>query len=90
MGAALDRLHTNLTTGETWHDGDPEAAEHYGNAYVARRRGQRLVRKENPNSSRKIDTVVGDALALAARAKALADGWVESDPEPLPPLVFGM
>ena len=91
MGAALDRLHTNLTTGETWHDGDIEARDHYGNAYVTWRRGQRLVRKENPNSDRKIDTVVGDALALAARAKALADGWTdEPAPEPLPPLSFGM
>jgi hypothetical protein len=91
MGAALDRLHTNLTTGETWHDGDTEARDHYGNAYVTWRRGQRLVRKENPNSDRKIDTVVGDALALAARAKALADGWTDTPaPGPLPPLSFGM
>jgi hypothetical protein len=34
-----------------------------------------LVRKEHPNSSRKIDSVVGDALALEARADAIAAGW---------------
>jgi hypothetical protein len=34
-----------------------------------------LVKKETPNSARKIDTVVGDALALEARADAIADGW---------------
>lgn len=90
MGAALDRLHTGLTVREVWHDDDPEAAEHYGNAYATKRRGQRLVRKENPNSSRKIDTVVGDALALEARADAIAAGWVENPEPELPPLVFGM
>lgn len=75
MHNALDRLHTGLMVGEIWHDGDPLAAEHYGNAYVAHRGRLRLVRKENPNSARKIDTVVGDALATEARADALADGW---------------
>lgn len=90
MGAVLSRLHTDLTNGETFHDDDPEAADHYGNAYVAWKRGQRLVRKENPNSSRKIDIVVGDGLALEARSDAIAAGW-EPNPEPeLPPLVFSM
>ena len=72
MHAALDRLHTGLSVGEVWHDGDPVAAEHYGNAYVARRGRLRLIRKEYPNSPRKIDCVVGDALALEARADAVA------------------
>jgi phage terminase large subunit-like protein len=75
MAAALDRLHTGLTVGEVWHDDDPLAHEHYGNAYVHRRGQARLIRKEYPNSPRKIDSVVGDALALEARADALADGW---------------
>jgi hypothetical protein len=61
--------------GELWHDADPLAAEHYGNVYVARRGQKRLVRKEYPNSPRKIDSVVGDALATEARADALAAGW---------------
>lgn len=90
MGAALGRLHTDLTNATVWHDEDPEAAEHYGNAYSERRRGQRLVRKENPNSSRKIDIVVGDALALEARADAITAGWVENPEPELPPLTFGM
>ncbi|MDN5855421.1 MAG: hypothetical protein L0K86_21765, partial [Actinomycetia bacterium] len=88
MAAALNRLHTDLTNGVRWHDGDPVASRHYGNAYVWWKGRHRLIRKENPNSSRKIDTVVGDALALEARADAITDGWT-GEPE-LPPLVFSM
>jgi phage terminase large subunit-like protein len=75
MHAALDRLHTGLVTGEIWHDDDPVAAEHYGNVYKAPRGRLMLVRKETPNSARKIDSVVGDALALEARADAITAGW---------------
>lgn len=75
MAAALDRLHSDLMTGVVWHDDDRIAAEHYGNAYVRRKAGHRLVRKEYPNSPRKIDSVVGDALAYEARADALVAGW---------------
>lgn len=75
MGAALDRLHADLVNGVTFHDDDLLAVEHYGNAYVRRKGSHRLVRKEYPNSPRKIDTVVGDALAYEARADALAAGW---------------
>ncbi|WP_372672985.1 hypothetical protein [Amycolatopsis kentuckyensis] len=71
MAAALDRLHTGLKVGEIWHDGDPLAIEHYGNAQVRKKGPHRLVAKEHPNSSRKIDSVVGDALAYEARADAL-------------------
>ncbi|WP_369069269.1 hypothetical protein [Kineococcus terrestris] len=78
MGAALDRLHSGLMVGEIWHDEDPLAHEHYGNAYVRMKGSARLVRKEHPNSSRKIDSVVGDALAYEARAEALAAGWTET------------
>ncbi len=75
MGAALDRLHADMVKGETFHDDDKRVAAHYGNAYVRHIRGMRLVRKEYPNSPRKIDTVPTDALAYEARADALAAGW---------------
>lgn len=78
MGAALDRLHTDLMNGTAKHDADPVAQEHYGNAYVRMKGRIRLVRKEYPNSPRKIDCVVGDALAYEARADALAAGWGET------------
>lgn len=88
MGAALDRLHSDLVNGSVWHDDDPLAAEHYGNVYVRRKGPHRLVRKEHPSSTRKIDSVVGDALAYEARADALAAGW-SSAPADNSVLVFG-
>ena len=75
MAAALDRLHTGLRTGDLWHSGDPLVIEHFANAYVRRKGGHRLVRKEHDQSSRKIDSVLGAALAVEARADALAAGW---------------
>jgi hypothetical protein len=80
MSAALDRLHIDLKTGQVWHSGDPRFMEHFRNAYVARRGPHRLVRKESPNSERKIDSVVGAALAYEARADAIKDGWVPVRP----------
>lgn len=81
MAGALDRLHADLMNGVAWHDDDPLAAEHYGNVYVRRKGGHRLVRKEHPQSSRKIDSVVGDALAYEARADVLASGWTNKPPD---------
>jgi phage terminase large subunit-like protein len=75
MAAALDRLRTDLINGVTFHDGDPVFIEHFGNAYVRRKGAHRLVRKEHDQSNRKIDSVVGAALAYEARADAIAAGW---------------
>ena len=87
MSAALDRLHTGLTNGEIWHDEDPLAAEHYGNVYVRHKGSLRLVRKEHPGSPRKIDSVVGDALATEARADAMSAGW-NAEPESTQVIIF--
>lgn len=81
MGAALDRLHADIMNRVTFQDDDSLTLEHYGNAFVAHRGKLRLVRKEYPNSPRKIDSVVGDALAYEARADALTAGW-SSESEP--------
>ena len=75
MGAALDRLHSDLTNGVVSHSGDKVLINHFGNAYVRRKGPHRLVRKEHPNSNRKIDSVVGSALAYEARADAIAAGF---------------
>jgi phage terminase large subunit-like protein len=74
MAAALDRLHIDLRAGTLFHSGDPVVVEHFGNAYVRRKGGHRLVRKEHDQSNRKIDSVVAAALAYEARADALAAG----------------
>jgi phage terminase large subunit-like protein len=71
MAAALDRLRVDLVSGVVWHSGDPLVVEHFGNAYVRRKGGHRLVRKEHDQSPRKIDSVIGAALAYEARADAL-------------------
>ncbi|OQO89921.1 hypothetical protein B1813_18955 [Saccharomonospora piscinae] len=75
MAAALDRLRTDLVNGTVRHSGDPVFVEHFGNAYVRRKGGHRLVRKEHDQSNRKIDSVVGAALAYEARADAIEAGW---------------
>lgn len=80
MAAALDRMHADLINGVAWHSGDPVLMEHFGNAYVRRKGGHRLVRKEHDQSNRKIDCVVGAALAYEARADALAAGWGREAP----------
>jgi hypothetical protein len=71
MAAALDRLRVDLLTAQVWHSGDGRFVEHFGNAYVRRKGGHRLVRKEHDQSPRKIDSVVGAALAYEARADAI-------------------
>lgn len=73
MARALDRLHTDLVNGVLWHSGDPRMSEHLANAGVRRRGSLRLVRKQS--HERKIDAVVGAALAYEARADAIAAGW---------------
>lgn len=75
MAAALDRLRTDLMTEVVWHSGDPVFVEHFANAYVRMKAAHRLVRKEHPQSDRKIDSVVGAALAYEARADAIVAGW---------------
>lgn len=71
MAAALDRQHVDMVTGALWHSGDGRYMAHFGNAYVRRKGGHRLVRKEHEGSPRKIDSVVGAALAGEARADAI-------------------
>lgn len=73
MAAALDRLRVDLITESVWHSGDGEFMEHFRNAYVRTKAGRTLVRKEHPDSARKIDSVVGAALAYEARADEISD-----------------
>lgn len=72
MHSALDRLRTDLINKQVWHSGDALMMEHFSNAYVRNKGFYRLVRKENPKSDRKIDSVIGAALAYEARADSLS------------------
>lgn len=80
MAGALDRLAADMRNGSTFHDDDKRVENHYRNAYIRHRGYLRLVRKEYPNSPRKIDGVVTDALAYQARADALAAGYGTQKP----------
>lgn len=66
MDAALDRLRVDLLNGEVRHSGDKRVMAHLVNAVVFRKGRLRLVRK--PTHERKIDSAIGCALALEARA----------------------
>jgi hypothetical protein len=78
MAAALDRLRVDIIRRASRQSTDPAVLAHYGNAYQRKKGSLVLVRKEYPNSPRKIDAVVSDALAYEARADAITDGWGKS------------
>ncbi|MCT1459878.1 hypothetical protein M3G03_10080 [Aestuariimicrobium sp. p3-SID1156] len=75
MGAALDTLRVDILKGDSLQTRDAAILTHYGNAYKRKKGTVVLVRKEYPNSPRKIDGVVTDALAYEARRDAIAAGW---------------
>ncbi len=84
MAAALERLHTAITQHAVTHDDDSAVALHYGNAY-RKVKGSAdkplvLIKKESPDSMRKIDAVMADALAYEACWDAIADGIPEDKP----------
>lgn len=81
MANALDRLRADIMKGVTKQSADPAVLTHYGNAYARKKGHSVLVRKEYPNSPRKIDAVVTDALAYEARADALTTGWSDQPKE---------
>lgn len=80
MGKALDRLRSDIIKGVTPQSNDAAVLRHYGNAYQRKKGATVLVRKEYPNSPRKIDAVPTDALAYEARADALTTGWTPHKP----------
>ena len=69
MDAALDRLKTDLSNGTAWHSGDARFMAHLVNAH--KRRKGRLTLVKKPTQERKIDSVVGAALAYEARADTI-------------------
>jgi hypothetical protein len=74
MIAALERLHTAVTSHQVTHDGSTTLAQHVGNARRQRVRSGVTVRKDRPGSSRKIDAAIAATLAYEARADVIAAG----------------
>ena len=81
----IERRHT---MGKVFHSGDPVMLEHFGNAYIARYGTQILVRKEHPNSNRKIDSVMGAMLAYEARRDVLTETPKEEKPSKISTVMY--
>lgn len=82
MAAALERLHTAITSGTMSHDDDTRLGKimsrHFRNAREWKRRGGTVIGKEGKNSPRKIDAAVAAALAFEACADYIAKKPAES------------
>lgn len=75
MHAALERIVTDITGGVLTHDGCKITAVHVRNAKKDRRRsGLVCIRKDRPESPRKIDAAVMSALAHEAAGDCIAAG----------------
>jgi hypothetical protein len=74
MAEALERFRTDALAGQITHDGCAITSQHIGNAHADRRPQGVLVRKERPQSPRKIDAVPSSALAHEAAYDATAAG----------------
>ena len=75
MAAALERLATDITSGDLAHDGCPITAVHVRNARKDRRRnGLVCIRKDRPGSPRKIDMTVASVLCHEAAGDCIAEG----------------
>lgn len=72
MASALERWHTDVTSGSFDHDGDAVTAVHVRNARRVRRGMYMLVGK--PTEHQKIDDMVADVLAHEAANDAVAAG----------------
>lgn len=81
MAYALRSLVAAIATGEVLHDGNAQLEEHIGNArqqptglYDEQEKPLWLLRKERPESPKKIDAAVAATLAWEARNDAIAAG----------------
>jgi hypothetical protein len=81
MAAALAAYRNAIRTGEVTNDGDPRFAEHIGNAWrhelsQVDDQGRPLwvIRKERPDSPRKIDAAMAACLSWEARRDCVAEG----------------
>lgn len=71
---ALDQFHTAVVDGEMTHDGSYALTRHILNARRRFSRSGLQIKKENPDSPRKIDAAIAAVLAWQARLVAVAAG----------------
>lgn len=74
MVAALERFSTAIITGQLSHDGDVNMSRHIGNARRKETRSGLLIRKDRPQSPRKIDLAICAVLAYEARGDVIQSG----------------
>ena len=74
MAPATDRAYALISTGALTHDGDPDMAEHMGNAVAKRTAMGDLIAKDKRNSTRKIDSAVAAIVAIDRAA------WHKANP----------
>lgn len=77
MVSALERFHTAAVTNQLTHTGDSDLARHIGNARRKETRSGILVRKDRPQSPRKIDLAVCAVLAYEARGDVIQAGGIK-------------
>lgn len=81
MTRALENYDTSIKTGVFTHDGDDRLIQHMGNSFrhdipIRDDEGKRcwLIRKERPDSPRKIDCAMAAVLSWEARTDCIASG----------------
>ncbi len=86
MTRALENYDTAIKTSILTHDGDDRLIQHMGNAFrheIMQRdqdgRLQWLIRKERPDSPRKIDCAMAAVLSWEARTDAIASGETKQE-----------
>lgn len=80
MGKAIERFETAVNNGQLSYSNLPEHEvfpRHVKNAHADETPAGKLIRKEFPKSSRKIDAAMAGVLSYEARAAAIADGRLE-------------
>ncbi|WP_269929112.1 hypothetical protein [Kocuria massiliensis] len=85
VAEGVEVMRNNILNGELIHAGNAALTRHILNARVRQKSFGKLLYKEFPDSSRKIDAAYGLMLATLARVDALARGDLE---KPEPKVVF--
>lgn len=80
VAQGVELLMNNILTGELVHDGSAALTRHVLNVRLRQKSFGKLMYKEFPDSSRKIDAAYGLMLATLARTEALSRDDLEKEP----------